>query len=123
MSAFEGYDGLSEYQREMALFEEAEEHLQAMREAGMQATLNEAEYKKAVAIETVGLQAQGIPATLIKDRVKGMPYVAELEMRAKNANVIRDTEYELSMLCKKRAQAIHDERMREWGSPQGQGDF
>lgn len=120
---YEGYDGLTEYQMEQALFDEAEAHLQAMREAGFQASANEAEYKKAVAIETVNLQAIGVPATLINARVKGIPYVAELEQQAKNANTIRDVEHELSQLKKKRAGAIHDERMREYGSPQGQGDY
>lgn len=116
---YEGYDGLTEYQQELALFDEAEAHLEAMREAGFQASANEAEYKKAIALETVNLQALGVPATLIRDRVRGIPYVAELEQQAKNSNTIRDVEHELSQLKKKRAHAIHEERMREYGSPQG----
>lgn len=121
MSAEEGYDGLSEYQTELRLFDEAEGHLQAMREAGFQASANEARYKEAVAVETAKMQAQGVPATLIRDRVRGIPYVAELEQQAQNSETIKDVEYELSMLKKKRAHLIHDERMREYGSPQGLG--
>lgn len=117
--AYEGYDGLTEYQEQMQLMDESAQHLDAMRDASFQATENEAEYRKAIAIETLKLQSMGVPATLIKDRVRGIPYVAELKQQMDNANAIRDVEHELSQLTKKRAGFIHEERMREYGQPQG----
>ncbi len=115
----EGYDGLTEYQEQIQLMDEAEEHLNAMRDASFQATANEAEFRKAIAIETLNLQAMGVPATLIRDRVRGIPYIAELKQQMDNSNAIRDVEHELSQLKKKRAGFIHEERMREYGTLQG----
>lgn len=73
----ESYGGAGDYQSLWALYEQAEEEAENVRKSGYEVARWQTEYRKLVSVRTAELRADGTPATVTSDLVRGMEDVAE----------------------------------------------
>lgn len=92
--------------------------IEEMRRAGVAYAENEASYRVAVADATLGLKAQGMPATLIRDIVRGRPDIAKLKQRRDAAEVNYKAFQEEINVNKLRIRVLEGQLNREYGGIQ-----
>jgi hypothetical protein len=108
--AQEDYAGLQRLRREL------DAALLRKRQAGSQLSENKKKYEVAKADLTMRLKAEGMPATLIRDLVRGDDDVADLRFLRDVAQVNYDTEQEVINAIKVNIRVVADQIAREWAA-------
>lgn len=83
-----------------------EQSLKTLRLNGEASALAEKEYRVAKSRHTLTLKAQGYPTTIIPDIVKGLPDVAELDLKRKIADVTYKANLEAINVYKKKSEDL-----------------
>lgn len=77
----ESYGGTGDYQSLWALYEQAEQEAENVRQSGYEVAHWQTEYRKLVSVRTAEMRAAGTPATVTSDLVRGMEDVADAHER------------------------------------------
>lgn len=90
--------------------------LEESRRAGIKYAENNAEYRKARRIEVLNERRKGTPATLIRDIVQGIEYVADLKQSCDAAMTVYEAAQESINVNKIRLRAVEADIQRIWNS-------
>ena len=110
------YAGQGDYAELWELRVALAEALDRKRKSGFQLAENEQKYKVAKAKLELRLRAQNMPATLIRDLVRGDEEVAALAFARDCAQVTYDTEQEVINAVKKNIGIVQDQINHEWAA-------
>lgn len=90
------------------------------RRSGLKLAENEAEYRKALAVEMARARADKIPVTIASDLCRGIPYIADLKQARDSAEAVYKASQEAINVNKIRFRAVDADIQRIWNSG-GQG--
>ncbi len=107
-------DGLSVAQAYEEAIRTSRELVDAYQSACVEAAEAETAYQKAKALAVVRLKAQGVPATLIAQQVKGDTTVADALYRRELSHGLSKVAYERILIEKKDIERLRDMLAREW---------
>lgn len=92
------------------------QEVETFRRSGIKYAENEAEYRKAVRVETLKERAKGTAVGLTNDLVRGLDYVADLKQASMSAEALYESSKEYINVLKIRLRMVNDEITRAWNS-------
>lgn len=107
------------FDRIEALHERNAELIDELQKSGVQLAENTANYRIALAEETLRLRSEGERATLIPDLARGDRHVAELRQLKDCAEAIYKTTQEAINVNKLRIRTLSEQLNREWAAAGG----
>ena len=92
------------------------QEVETFRRSGIKYAENEAEYRKAVRVETLKERARGTAVGLTNDLVRGLDYVADLKQASMSAEALYKSSQEAINVLKIRLRMVNEDIQRAWTS-------
>ena len=110
-------DELSLFQQEKAIYQDLEDAVNEMSEAGMQLASDNAGYYRLKAQSMARLRADGVPVTAARETLKGDADVNDALLMRDMAEVRYKSAYELINVLKLKYRFVTEQIQREWTRP------